>query len=173
MGVDGSGRDPVGIGGEGKRGIGKREDRSAVNSPVAVLVPAGNPHPDLCPAGQTSISSIPASCAHASFKKNVSLVVMGVSLRVYMGWGKDEGCGTKQKRMKEQGDIFWLTPVDHKVIPAGIMVGDRCLVLLHRRPFPEHGADVASHHFPKTEQEPFLYTPGSWSSGIGEKPNVL
>ena len=83
----------MGIGGKGERGIGKRKDSTSVHGPVAVLVPAGDPQPDLCPAGQTSISSIPASCAQASFTKNGSGVFMEVSLKVYMGWCKDEGCG--------------------------------------------------------------------------------
>ena len=45
-------RDPVGVGGKGKRGIGEREDCPSVHGPVAVLMPAGNPHPHFCPSGR-------------------------------------------------------------------------------------------------------------------------
>ena len=74
VGVDGS-RYPVGIGGKGKRRVGQREDRPAVHGPVALLYHRQSATV-LLPCATITISSIPASCAQASFKKNGSGVFM-------------------------------------------------------------------------------------------------
>jgi hypothetical protein len=47
-------------------------------------------------------------------------------------------------------------------ISAGLLSGipNQYHVLLFPYPLPEHGTDIAAHHFSKTEQEPFLDTSG-------------
>ncbi len=166
----------MGIGGKGKRRVGQREDRPAVHGAVAVLVPAGNPQPDFRPAAETSISSIPASCAQASFKKNGSGVFMeGITTGVYGVVQRRRLRGRIVRECRIGEEFSGSFRVVCHIIASGSKVGDRkpAPALPDLCPFPDHGAYITAHHFAKAEQEPLLDTPRELVFGDRGEPECL
>ena len=120
VGID-SGVESVGIGGKGKRSVGKGKDRPAVNGPVAVLVPARRSASGPSPCRpRLPCSSIPDSCAQASLRERVFSGHIRLSLKVYNG-------GWQRRRLrdmiflaKKNRGIFWVIFPDVDSVIAGI-----------------------------------------------------
>jgi len=94
---------------------------------------------------------VPRRGPEAGVHRGVKLIFQNLGVNVI------GSCAFLQSRNKKT-----LEEIVKRIITLSSLSGrlNRYLYLLDSAPLPEHGTDIAPHHFSKAEQEPFLDTKG-------------